>query len=70
MSLCKVALGVAFMTYCYLVYMYHPKHKYGDMIFNGYYDDTPKVFLNYKAALDFQKSYKHASYIKKVKLYE
>ena len=58
------------MKYVYLVFEYQPKYKYGAFITEGHYKHQPKVFATLKAAKKHQKEYKHASYRKKVKLYE
>ena len=56
------------MKFVYLVFLYVPKHKYGDTIYEGHYEITPLVFEKYKDACKLYHSYKHAIYIKKVKL--
>lgn len=57
------------MTYCYLVFMYQPKYKYDGFIIEGHYKAVPKVFCFLADARAFCKNYKHATYIRKVRLY-
>lgn len=52
----------------YLVFIYKPKHKYDGFITEGHYESTPKVFRNVKDAETYCRNYKHATYIKAVKL--
>lgn len=49
--------------------MYKPKYKYGGFVYEGHYIHKPKVFAFLQDAKDFCKSYKHATYIRRVKLY-
>lgn len=58
------------MRYVYLVFMYQPAYKYDGYVNYGHYKSLPKVFNTYEGALRFHHNYKHASFIRKVKLYE
>lgn len=56
------------MFYIFAVFMYRPKFKYGGFITEGHYLSHPKLFATKVAAKRFMRTYKHASYLKRIKV--